>query len=225
MNEATYVKSSVQSQVADGIRKYVNSRWPIYNVFNKGRWVINGTRIGQIAEIKKKKVEVMEWKLVDRVFVVHKRKKWKKSNLQETTVTINDKHTKILNITPITTTHYTTLEQESDEEGGEMETTSKINEGLWHLRPGGEYYGWLMDRANDDTQVLHGASDGSVKDCHSGGTYAWALLNKVGEVYEPTGAEAVGWENMEDDKLPTQEAHSYRMEAIGLLSALMFLRT
>jgi len=225
LNETESIKSEVRAQVVGGIRKYNKGRWPIYNVYRKGRWVVNGTRVGQIIGMKKKKVEVMEWKLEDKIFVTHKQKKWKKGNLQEAIVRLNENDTRLIHISPIIAQHCSMSDSESDMEGDVTEMTRKPNDGLWHLRPGGENYEWLMDSANDSTQTLHGVSDGSVKDCQMGGTFAWALLTKAGDVYQPTGADAVGWEDLDEDKLPTQEVHSYRMEAIGLLSVLTFLRT
>jgi len=38
------------------------------------------------------------------------------------------------------------------------------------------------------------------------------------------GVSAQGWEGLYSTKLPTQEVHSYRMEALGLLSVLTYLR-
>ena len=82
-----------------------------------------------------------------------------------------------------------------------------------------------MDRANSPDEIIHGVSDGSVRESQEEGTFAWALLNKKDDdTYEPMGVSAQGWEGFYCTKLPTQEVHSYRMEALGLLSVLTYLR-
>ena len=82
-----------------------------------------------------------------------------------------------------------------------------------------------MDRTNTLNDVIHGVSSGSVRESQEAGTFAWALLHKTSShTYEPIGATAQGWEGLYSTKLPTHEVHSYRMEALGLLSAFTFLR-
>ena len=95
------------------------------------------------------------------------------------------------------------------------------NDGLWHLSGGTELYNRLLDRAITLNDIIHGVSDGSVRESQEEGTFAWALLHKTSSnTYEPIGVTAQGWEGLYSTKLPTHEVHSYRMEALGLLSAL-----
>ena len=78
---------------------------------------------------------------------------------------------------------------------------------------------------NSEKATMVMVSDGSVKDITTGGTWAWALIwrDLCTEEMSPWGIEGSGREKVRG--LDTAEAHSYRMEALGLLSALRFLRT
>ena len=80
----------------------------------------------------------------------------------------------------------------------------------------------LMWLAQDESNTLSGVSDGSVRDSNCQGTWAWALIRCTHDNAEPIGIDGRGREYVEG--LDTQEAHSYRMEAIGLLSALHYVR-
>jgi hypothetical protein len=80
----------------------------------------------------------------------------------------------------------------------------------------------LMWLAQDESNTLSGVSDGSVRDSNCQGTWAWALIRCTQDNAEPIGIDGRGREYVEG--LDTQEAHSYRMEAIGLLSALHYVR-
>jgi len=72
-----------------------------------------------------------------------------------------------------------------------------------------------------EDNVIAGASDGSVLDSNDQGTWAWTIMTS-GKTPEPMGIHGRGreWVN----GLETQETHSYRMEALGLLSALTYIR-
>ena len=75
--------------------------------------------------------------------------------------------------------------------------------------------------AQYDTNEIAGASDGSVLDSNDQGTWAWTIMT-LDESPEPWGVQNRGREWVEG--LETQETHSYRMEALGLLSALTYIR-
>ena len=87
----------------------------------------------------------------------------------------------------------------------------------------------LTNLGFDENAVVEGASDGSVKDISYRGTWAWALLYRDNRnLPQLWGIEAIGKDNVskiEQTKcLDTSEIHSYRMEALGILAGLMFLR-
>ena len=78
----------------------------------------------------------------------------------------------------------------------------------------------LRWHAQNENNVIAGASDGSVTDYRKQGTWAWTIMTQ----YEPQpwGIQGKGREWITGSE--TQETHSYRTEAIGLLSALIFIR-
>ena len=85
----------------------------------------------------------------------------------------------------------------------------------------------LLQMNHDENNRLAGVSDGSVRDSREQGTWAWALLEYDERRENSTpllwGIEGKGREYVEG--LDTHEVHSYRMEALGLLSALQYVRS
>ena len=85
----------------------------------------------------------------------------------------------------------------------------------------------LLQMNHDENNRLAGVSDGSVRDSREQGTWAWALLEYDERQENSTpllwGIEGKGREYVEG--LDTHEEHSYRMEALGLLSALQYVRS
>ena len=81
-------------------------------------------------------------------------------------------------------------------------------------------------------ETIEVVSDGSVKDNLYRGTWAWALVrrDKNNRPYklgiEATGKESIGGVTQigKNIDLHTKELHSYRMEAMALLSGLNYLR-
>ena len=118
------------------------------------------------------------------------------------------------------------------EEHEHVEPQPLTNVGLYNYYADSETMEDLRLRGEVDTQTMWVASDGSVLDSHTGGTWAWHLLNKIGEKYTRWGVEAVGVEwlgkaviQMEGPPpLDTLQSHSYRTEALAVLSGLTFLR-
>ena len=101
--------------------------------------------------------------------------------------------------------------EEPEETPGGLASVTMSEEALQELR-------W---HAQNENNVIAGASDGSVRDYRKQGTWAWTLMTQ----YEPQpwGIQGKGREWVTGSE--TQETHSYRTEAIGLLSALTFIRT
>ena len=89
-------------------------------------------------------------------------------------------------------------------------------------------------RGQDAKQKLYVASNGSVLDTQHGGSYAWHLFHKDETgICVPWGIEGIGREHLgklqiglvgKHRPLETKESHSYRMEAVALLSGLVYLR-
>ena len=228
-NEPKLIVSEIKAQITPAQNKFKYAEWPIYKKFAVGTWVEYTTtgkaRVGQILERAKDKIVVMEWRKRNKQYQPYKKKNWKKKNSTEARLVLNDKRNKILHILSITP-----KDSSSDEEEHMNDDTPTMptidNEGLWYLSGDAEPYAALLDRANSTEDTIHGVSDGSVRESQEEGTFAWALLHKIdGNTYEPMGVSAQGWEGLYSTKLPTQEVHSYRMEALGLLSVLTYLRT
>ena len=80
-----------------------------------------------------------------------------------------------------------------------------------------------VDKMNQPDQCLQMYSDGSVKNMMKDGTYAWmvAKKNKKGTLIR-SKIRAMGKEQV--SSIECVRIHSYRAEAIGLLSGLMFLQ-
>jgi hypothetical protein len=226
IDESATLQSSIIPQVIKMTRIHAQSKWPIYKPFEPSRWVMKGNRIGQIQSKHKQILTVMEWKVVDRKYKAYKHKKWKITNVCEVKIRLSENNKEIVDANPIDSS-----DSEEEIEENDVRNRKEENVGLWDLTPGEEQYLELMDRATDPQEQLRGVSDGSVKDNQQGGTFAWAIIKEKVQhglqpmEYVPTGVEAYGREDLPITKLPTEEAHSYRMEALGLLSALKFLRT
>ena len=89
----------------------------------------------------------------------------------------------------------------------------------------------MHDRAKDKNDKLIVVSDGSVKNKDMRGTYAWALLKTIQNKLQWAHIEGWGMDSVNTKtgkkrqyETYTKELHSYRMEAMGLLSGLIFLR-
>ena len=76
---------------------------------------------------------------------------------------------------------------------------------------------------NNKNETLMAVSDGSVRNGTQGGTWAWSIIDtdKQGNL-NPVGIIGMGRERA--SKLATQTTHSYRMEALGLLSLMTAAR-
>ena len=116
----------------------------------------------------------------------------------------------------------------------EQMTNTTLNKGLYTYYACPRRLTDLHMRANDSTQRICIASDGTVTDQQMGGAYAWHVFTKdqFGQCI-PWQIEGVGREHIgkitvgltpEQRPLDTMEAHSYRMEALALLSGLVFMR-
>merc|ERR1711966_223625 len=192
--------SELKAQITKAQNKFKYSKWPIYKKFAVGTWVEyttgGGTRTGQIIEKSRKKLEVMEWKRTNKRYLPYKRKTWKKKNTTEARLILNDKRNKILHIQGISPKENSSDDEEHPD-GDVQPTTVWENEGLWHLSWYSEPYYEIMDRANSPDEIIHGVSDGSVRESQEEGTFAWALLNKNDDdTYEPMGVSAQGWEGL-----------------------------
>lgn len=89
----------------------------------------------------------------------------------------------------------------------------------------------LWDRTQNDTGHLEVVSDGSVKNKDMRGTYAWAILKRNNNNLQWTNVEGWGMDHIKTRNgrkyqygIYTKQLHSYRMEAMGLLSGMIFLR-
>jgi hypothetical protein len=196
IDESATLKSSIIPHVIEMTRLQAQSKWPIYKPLEPGRWVMNGNRIGQIQNKHKKKLTVMEWKVVDRKYKAHKLKKWKITNVCEAKIRLNEGNKEIVEVNPIRKTSQGSSDSETEieENDADVERNRKEqNVGLWDLAPGREQYLELLDRATDPLESLRGVSDGSVKDNQQGGTFAWAIIKKKAQMgihpmeYIPTG--------------------------------------
>jgi hypothetical protein len=102
----------------------------------------------------------------------------------------------------------------------------KVSVGMWNLWTGPEANEYILQNENSTT-TLHIASDGMVRDSQTRGNWSWfAFLRKENGSCKKMEYETVGTEVLPQQlKHYTEEVHSYRMEALGLLSGLMHLRT
>ena len=81
----------------------------------------------------------------------------------------------------------------------------------------------LEERGKDPNSVTYVASDGSVLDRKYMGTYAWiALTRDEKNNFKKLGIEGFGKEMVHGNEI--NEMASYRMEALALLSGLLYLR-
>ena len=88
--------------------------------------------MGQILARTRRKIEVMEWKKVNKQYQQYKKKTWKKKYTQEAGIVLNDKRSKILHIQAIVPNLSSSDEEEEIED--ELSQTNKwVNEGLWYL--------------------------------------------------------------------------------------------
>ena len=117
--------------------------------------------------------------------------------------------------------HCTTEEQKQENKKIERNKTGKV-EGLkrvQYFRESMEY----LETNNAVNKTLMAVSDGSVRDGTQGGTWAWSIIDydEQGNLI-PIGIIGKGRERA--SLLITQPTHSYRMEALGLLSLMTFAR-
>ena len=122
--------------------------------------------------------------------------------------------TKRSNSKPIETQEYTKMTQKEPK-------TGKI-ENLYGLK----YWTHPVERIkrkNKTDETLMAESDGSVRNGTQGGTWAWSIIEYDKQVnLNPMGIIGRGREKT--PQLDTQMTHSYRMEALGLLSLMTYAR-
>ena len=201
-----------------------------------GRWIKrdNSGAVGKIikhysthAGARRNYYQVQTWAQEGRKWTQKCNERWRKSKCEE--VKITTKHEVITQVKQV---------REHDNRGinseDEHQHSNNINKGLYNYFACPTRLTDLHMRASDNTQSICIASDGTVTDQQMGGAYAWHIFTKdqFGQCI-PWQIEGVGREHIgtiivgltpEQRPLDTMEAHSYRMEALALLSGLVFMR-
>ena len=171
------------------------------------------------ATVQKYKKNKRKWKETNEVV------EWRKNKIKEIKIILNNSNTikAVEVIKGPTHNKGQPIEHTANENTQQPE---KVPAGMWNLWTGPEANDYILQNANSTT-ILHIASDGTVRDSQKRGNWSWfAFLRKLNGSYEKNGYEAVGTEVLPQQlKHYTEEVHSYRMEALGLLSGLMHLRT
>ncbi|HIB78287.1 MAG TPA: hypothetical protein EYO58_11915, partial [Flavobacteriales bacterium] len=230
--EPPELRSVVRAQTAPHIAKYRKQLGMECVVFARGRWVCNNQEenkyYGQIVgQMPRKRIQVREWTRSHRRWTKGDTRVWKTDKCVEV-MAKGSATNRIIEFRDLRTIQEmdSTIDEIQENVEGQGVTPKDKNVGLWNLGGVMESYTWLQMRAQHVDQTICAVSDGSVRDGQTGGTFAWALIHKgADDMYEQIGVEAMGRERWGETKLATHEAHSYRMEALGLLSVLHYLRT
>ena len=82
---------------------------------------------------------------------------------------------------------------------------------------------WILENRDNPTNNIVGCSDGSVYDHKLAGGYAWALYERLPDgTLRHIGVTGLGREIC--NGLEVNSIHSYRMEAVGILAPLTYLK-
>ena len=203
----------------------------------KGRWVTMASHgnLGRVLQRpegrnthKRDYYHVEEWVKRGRTWICSHNTWWRKQKCRE--LKINKPNGQVSS-----TTELRKEQQASDEECENVIETKDTTQHtkdvvLYSYYATHEVLTDLQFRGESDTQVMWVASEGLVLDSHTGETWAWVFLQKRGEKYYKWEVEAVGRESFykhrtknNPETLDTHQAHSYRMEALAVLSGLTFL--
>ena len=99
---------------------------------------MKGNRIGQIQSKHKRKLTVMEWRIVDRKYKAYKWKKWKMTDVCEVKIRLSENNKEIVDANPIKQTKQDSSDSEEELEENDVRNRKEDTVGLWDLTPGEE---------------------------------------------------------------------------------------
>ena len=227
------IKSSIKGQLADWIQTNKHSKWPQHGKIRVGSYIQHKTtrHKGLVTQILtgKRKLQLQ---------IYHKKRNGWHPTQRYQTCRIKSctelkctpsNSTPQIHLNDIILTQNSDTDSETDQPQEEEQHTTKPPPFMGQITAAPDMLQELTNLGFDENAVVEGVSDGSVKDISYRGTWAWALLYRDHRnLPQLWGIEAIGKDNVskiEQTKcLDTSEIHSYRMEALGILAGLMFLR-
>ena len=228
-----YTTPTIRSSIIEQTSKWrVTNRYATNIQSGKltpGRWIVTGDgKIGEIQERDDRTRDHTQIK-VELYKLENKREPTRRYYVKAgDTITTDEATSTEVKMNMTTSGNLTVTEIKDIEKNKKNEQERPTPVELQTEAPGGLYCSKVsMDALHElkwhaqyEHNVITGASDGSVRDYRHQGTWAWTIMTT--DPPEPWPIQGRGREYITGTE--TQETHSYRMEALGLLSALTFIR-